>query len=49
MQAIGEYVQFAGVGSFIAGAVLSVHHYAIGLCIICGAAAFYIRKKIRGA
>lgn len=49
MKAIGQYVQLAGIGAFIAGAILSVHHYAIGLCIISGAAAFYIGKKIRGA
>ena len=49
MQAIGQYVQLAGIGAFLAGAILSVHHYAIGLCIIAGAAAFYIGKKMRGA
>lgn len=49
MQSLGEYVQLAGVGALIAGAILSVHHYAIGLCIIAGAAAFYIGKKMRGA
>jgi len=49
MQAIGQYVQLAGIGAFVTGAILSVHHYAIGLCIIAGAAAFYVGKKIRGA
>ncbi|MBZ5644708.1 MAG: hypothetical protein LAO19_18270 [Acidobacteriia bacterium] len=49
MQALGEYVQLAGIGALIGGAILSVHHYAIGLCIIGGAAAFYIGKKMRGA
>jgi hypothetical protein len=48
MQAIGQYVQLAGIGSFIVGAILSVHHYAIGLCIIAGAAAFYVGKKMQG-
>jgi hypothetical protein len=49
MQTLGQYVQLAGIGSFVVGAILSVHHYAIGLCIIAGAAAFYIGKKMRGA
>jgi hypothetical protein len=49
MQALGQYVQLAGIGALITGAILSVHHYAIGVCIIGGAAAFYIGKKMRGA
>lgn len=47
-QKIGQYVQLAGIGAFVAGAVLSVHHYAIGACFIAGAAAFYIGKKMKG-
>jgi hypothetical protein len=43
---IGQYVQIAGAGAFIAGAVLSLHHYAIGICFIAGAAAFYAGKKL---
>ena len=46
--AIGQYVQLAGAGAFIAGAVLSLHHYAIGICFIAGAAAFFLGKKMRG-
>jgi hypothetical protein len=46
---IGEYVQLAGVGAIIAGAILSVHHYAIGVCIIAGAAAYYIGEKMKAA
>ena len=46
-QSIGQYVQLGGIGAFVAGAILSVHHYAIGVCFIAGAAAFYIGKKIR--
>jgi hypothetical protein len=45
---IGEIVQFAGVGAFLAGAVLSIHHYAIAALVIGGAAAFFIGKKLRG-
>ena len=44
---IGQYVQLAGAGSFIAGAVLSLHHYAIGTCFLAGAAAFYAGKKLK--
>jgi hypothetical protein len=46
---IGLYVQIAGAGAFIAGVVLSVHPYAIGICFIAGAAAFFIGKKLRAA
>ena len=44
---IGIYVQLAGIGAFVAGAVLSVHHYAIGVCFIAGAAAYYIGTKLK--
>jgi hypothetical protein len=46
---IGQYVQLAGAGVFIAGAVLSLHHYAIGICFIAGAAAFYAGKKLKAS
>ena len=46
---IGQYVQLAGAAAFIAGAVLSLHHYAIGICFIAGAAAFYVGKKLKAA
>jgi hypothetical protein len=46
---IGLYVQIAGGGAFIVGVVLSLHHYAIGICFIAGAAAFFIGKKLRAA
>ena len=49
MQKIGLYVELAGAGAFVAGAILSVHHYAIGVCFIAGAAAFFVGKKMRGA
>ena len=48
-QSIGLYVQIAGAGAFVAGIVLSLHHYAIGVCFISGAAAFYIGKKLRAS
>ncbi len=46
---IGQYVQLAGIGAFVAGAVLSVHHYAIGAFFIAGAAAYYIGTKLKAA
>jgi len=48
-QSVGQYVQLGGAGGFLAGAVLSFHHYAIGICFIVGAAAFYVGKKLRSA
>ena len=49
LQSIGLYVELAGAGAFIAGAILSMHHYAIGICFVTGAAAFYVGKKLRAA
>jgi hypothetical protein len=48
-QSIGLYVELAGAGAFVAGAILSLHHYAIGACFVAGAAAFYVGKKMRSA
>jgi hypothetical protein len=48
-QSIGLYVQIAGAGAFVAGIVLSLHHYAIGVCFIAGAAAFYAGKKLKAS
>ena len=49
MQSIGLYVQVAGAGAFLAGVVLSLQHYAIGICFIAGAAAFFIGKKMKSS
>jgi hypothetical protein len=49
LHSIGLYVQVAGAGAFLAGAVLSLHHYVIGVCFIAGAAAFFIGKKLKGS
>ena len=46
-RSIGQYVQLAGAGTFIAGAVLSLHYYAIGICFVAGAAAYYVGKRMR--
>jgi hypothetical protein len=44
---IGYYVQLGGVAAFALGAVLSLHHVAIGAAFIGGAAAFYAGHKIQ--
>jgi hypothetical protein len=44
---IGTIVEFAGIGAFLAGAVLSIHHYAIAAFVVGGAAAYFIGKKLR--
>lgn len=44
---LGEVVQFAGVGAFLFGAVLSIHHLAIALFIIGGTLAFFIGKELK--
>ena len=46
---IGKYVQLAGAGAFLLGAVLSLHHYLIGVCFLAGAAAFYVGKRMSAA
>ena len=44
---IGYIVQLCGVAAFTVGAILSVHHVAIGASFIGGAAAFYVGEKLR--
>jgi hypothetical protein len=46
-QTIGQYVQLGGLGAFVAGAILSMHHYAIGACFLAGAVAYYVGGKLR--
>jgi len=48
-QKIGLYVEIAGAGAFVTGGILSVHHYAIGVCFLAGAAAIYVGQKFRAA
>jgi len=47
--AIGQWLQLGGLAGFVAGVVLSVHHYATGICFLAGAAAFYIGRKLKSA
>ena len=44
---IGYAIELGGVGAFVVGAILSVHHATIAACFIGGAAAVYIGKKFR--
>lgn len=48
-QKIGMIVELAGLAAFAAGAILSVHHYAIGACFVGGAVAFEVGKKLRAS
>jgi hypothetical protein len=44
---IGYFVQLGGIAAFALGAILSMHHIAIGAFFLGGAAAFYIGEKLR--
>ena len=44
---IGYFVQIGGVASFALGAILSMHHVAIGAAFLGGVAAFYVGHKIQ--
>ena len=48
-QLIGLFVQVAGVGSVVAGVVLSLHHVPTAVALVAGGAAYYIGKKLRAA
>ena len=47
--AVDRAMQLAGAGAFLVGAILSLHYYAIGICFIAGAAAFYVGMKLKAA
>jgi hypothetical protein len=44
---VGYLAQLGGIAAIVVGAVLSLHHIAIGICFAGGAAAFYVGTKIR--
>jgi hypothetical protein len=44
---IGYAVQFGGAAAFALGTIFSLHHVAIGVAFVGGAAAFYVGQKIR--
>jgi hypothetical protein len=48
-KSIGLYLQIAGAGAFLAGVVLSLEHYAIGICFVVGAAAFLVGKQLKAS
>jgi hypothetical protein len=48
-QSLGRYVQIAGAGAFLVGSLLSLHHHAIGICFVAGAAAFYAGGKLKAS
>ena len=43
---LGSYVQLGGVAAFAVGAILSMHHLAIGAVFVGGALAYYLGEKI---
>lgn len=43
----GYIVQLCGLGAFALGAILSVHHVAIGALFVSGAVAVYVGAKIQ--
>jgi len=48
-QFIGQIVQLAGAVSLAAAMVMSVHHAAIAVTLIGGAAAYFVGRKLRSA
>lgn len=46
-QSIGYIVEIGGLGALGVGVALSIHHAAIAACIVAGAGALYVGKKIR--
>lgn len=46
-QFIGQIVQLAGVGSVVAGVVMSLHHVPTAVALVAGGVACYIGKKLR--
>lgn len=45
---IGEVTQVAGVGTFVAGVILSLQHWPAAVALISGIAAYLVGKKLRG-
>ncbi len=42
-----QIVELAGVGAFVTGTILSIHHLAIGAFFVAGIAAFAVGYKLR--
>jgi hypothetical protein len=45
---IGEVTQIAGVASMVGGVVLSLRHWPAAVALVCGLAAYFAGKKLRG-
>ena len=45
----GEVTQVVGVGAFVGGVILSLHHWPAAVALISGIAAYFVGKKLRGA
>jgi hypothetical protein len=44
---LSYFIQLGGIAAMTLGAILSMHHIAIGASLLGGAVAFYIGEKIR--
>lgn len=44
---IGEIVQISGVASFVAGLILSLHHWPAAAALFAGMGAFYFGKYLQ--
>ena len=47
MVKIAQIVELGGAAAVVAGVILSVHHYAIGVCFVAGIAALATGYKLR--
>jgi hypothetical protein len=47
MVKIAQIVEMGGAAAVVAGVILSVHHYAIGICFVAGIAALATGYKLR--
>lgn len=43
---VGKLVEFGGAAIFLTGVALALEHYAIAACVISGAAAYLVGKKL---
>jgi hypothetical protein len=48
-QHVGLIVELCGGGAFLAGTVLSIHHYAIAVFFVGGTAAFFVGRKLHNS
>ncbi len=48
LEHIGVLTEIAGIGSMVAGLVLSLHHWPAALALLGGGVAYRIGKSLRG-